>query len=229
MNTTLPSVKIYRYLASEWALKSLRERRLRVSRIKELNDPFEWRIGAIAEEEGLAIAGRASLDDFIDRINNQFGIISHSAESCDPVIWSHYADSHKGIALEFDHLICEDLHPVSYTHALPTLDVTRLLRSGGDQSYLLSILKTALARKSLSWAYEKEYRVHFALESNCEMDNGHYFKRIPDHYLKRVILGVRCSATEAEARAALTEGGFSDAEVVGARFSETTYEIVCDK
>jgi len=222
-----PSVKIYRYLEAKWALKSLRERRLRVSRIKELNDPFEWRIGSVADLPGHANAGRESFDAFVERINEQLGVISHSAASADPVIWSHYADSHKGIALEFDHFLVEELHPVSYSHSLPIFDVTRFLKTNSDQ-YTLSILKTALGRKSLSWAYEKEYRVHFGLETDCEKEEGNYFKRIPENYLKRVILGVRCAASRSEVIEALGAGGFSDVEVVRARFSETTYEVLCD-
>jgi len=223
-----PSVRIYRYLASEWALKTLRERRMRVSRIKELNDPFEFWIGSIAAHPGLALAGRESFDDSLNRMNEQFGIISHSATSADPVIWSHYADSHRGIALEFEHLLGEYLHPVSYSHSLPIFDVSKLFQDGPSHEYTLNVLKSALDRKSLSWAYEREYRVHFALKTNCEYDGGHYFKRVPESYLKRVILGVRCTTSELEVERALAQGGFSDVEVIQARMSETTYEILCD-
>ena len=223
-----PSVRIYRYLASQWALKSLRERRLRVSRINELNDPLEWRVGSIGEHPGHVLAGRESFDAFVDRLNEEMGVISHSATSADPVIWSHYADSHKGIALEFDHLIGEYLHPVSYSHSLPIFDVSQFLKGGSSQDYTLTILRNALDRKSLSWAYEKEYRVHFALATNCEKEGDDYFKRIPQNYLKRVILGVRCATTVQDVKEALAEGGLSDVEVVKARLSETTYEILCD-
>ena len=114
MNTTLPSVKIYRYLASEWALKSLRERRLRVSRIKELNDPFEWRIGVIAEEEGLAIAGRASLDNFV-RVRwidtrpakeafNEVGLFGNQNTVCQPTTpkWRHTVDRLKTVFTKWE-------------------------------------------------------------------------------------------------------------------------------
>ena len=42
------SIRIYRFMRTEWALESLQKARMRVSRIKELNDPFEWRVGSKA-------------------------------------------------------------------------------------------------------------------------------------------------------------------------------------
>jgi len=223
------SVKVYRYLASIWALKTLRERRLKVSRLKELNDPFEWRIGTIGDDLNHANAGREAFDSFVDRFNARFGIISLSAVSADPVIWSHYANSHKGIAFEFDHVYDETLQPVMYSHALPTCDVSRLINSGFDQNYTLSVLKSAYGRKSPSWAYEREYRLYYELAGDeCEEEDGHYFYRIPDNFLSRVILGVRCDTTKLEVEHALAEGGFIGVEVVQARMSETTYEILCD-
>lgn len=33
---------VYHFISSEFALKALRDRRLKISRINELNDPFEF-------------------------------------------------------------------------------------------------------------------------------------------------------------------------------------------
>jgi hypothetical protein len=222
------TVKIFRYLEANWALKSLRERRLKVSRIMGLNDPFEWRIGTIADDVTHATAGREAFDEFVDRLNKQFGMISYSAELSDPVIWSHYADKHKGIALQFDQLLVEELLPIAYCHALPTFDVTHFLENGSDTNYMLSVLKMANGRKSPSWTYEKEYRVHCHFATQCEEEKGVFYKRIPDCFLKRVILGVHCTATKMEVEQALGEGGLVNVEIVKARMSDTSYEILCD-
>jgi Protein of unknown function (DUF2971) len=222
------TVKIYRYLEAEWGLKTLREKRLKVSNIKGLNDPFEWRVGTIGDDVKHAAAGREAFDEFFDRLNKQFGMISYSAELSDPVIWSHYADKHKGIALQFDHLVVEELLPIVYCHALPTFDVTGFLENGSDTNYTLSVLKMAHGRKSPSWAYEKEYRVHFHFATQCQEEAGIFYKQIPDYFLKRVILGVRCTVTKPEVEHALAEGGLADVEVVQARMSDTSYEILCD-
>lgn len=218
------SITLYRFLAAKWALKTLTERRLRASRIVELNDPFEWRVGTIAETQEMAESGRLAFDDFVKRINSQWGIVSMSAIATDPVIWSHYADSHKGIALEFDHDRDTGLHAITYSHALPTFDVTKFVGEGYDHQYTLGVLRTALGRKSLTWSYEREYRAHLDL-AKCDEEEEHYFSSIPDNFLKRVILGIRCDIPLETVKQALTEGGFENIPIVRARMSDTAYEI----
>lgn len=221
------SITLYRFLFAEWALKSLRERRLRVSRITELNDPFEWRIGTIAETPEFAEAGRKAIDDYVSRMNNEWGIISMSAVASDPVIWSHYADKHQGIAMEFDHDRGTGLHAVTYSHALPIFDVTKFLTDGANVNYTAGILKNSLARKSLSWGYEREYRAHLDL-SKCDEEGGNFFTPIPDNFLKRVILGIRCTTPIEEVEQALKAGGLDNIPVTRARMSDIDYEILID-
>jgi hypothetical protein len=38
-----PVVRLYRYLAAKWTMRTLETGELRVSRLAELNDPFEFR------------------------------------------------------------------------------------------------------------------------------------------------------------------------------------------
>jgi hypothetical protein len=59
------------------------------------------------------------------------------------------------------------------------------------------------------------------------MDGALYFRRISDSFLSRVILGVRCTASEADVARSLKQGGFGqgEVEVVRARMSDTAYEI----
>jgi hypothetical protein len=47
------------------------------------------------------------------------------------------------------------------------------------------------------------------------------------YVLKRVILGVRCEAKR-EVEQALAEGGLADVEIIQARMSDTSYEVLCD-
>lgn len=221
------SIILYRFLAAEWALKTIQERRLHVSRIAKLNDPFEWRIGTIGATSMMADIGRQTFDSFVERINDQWGLISMSAEVSDPVIWSHYADCHRGIALEFDHYRDPGLYSISYSHSLPTFDVTKFISEGLGDDYIQGVLRSALCRKSITWGYEREYRAHFDLPA-CEQEGGDYYSRIPDDFLKRVILGIRCEVTEQEVEQALEAGGFQGVPVVRAQMSDTAYEILCD-
>jgi hypothetical protein len=60
------------------------------------------------------------------------------------------------------------------------------------------------------------------------MDGANYFKPIPENFLTRVILGVRCTATEADVERSLKQGGLAPVPIVRARMSDTSYEILCD-
>lgn len=93
--------------------------------------------------------------------------------------------------------------------------------------YIQSVLRTSLGRKSLSWSYEREYRAHLDL-SKCDQDDGNYFTRIPDNFLKRVILGLRCATPIEEVEQALKAGGFNSIPIIRARMSDTGYEIIHD-
>lgn len=84
------------------------------------------------------------------------------------LMWSHYADSHKGFCLEYnfkkpgrDSILTRALNPVIYREEL--LDVSEYLLDGTkyglEFNNLVSTYWTMI--KSLDWAYEKEWRMIF--------------------------------------------------------------------
>jgi hypothetical protein len=90
-------------------------------------------------------------------IMKQYGIICFSKSNINILLWSHYADSHKGVCLEFD----SDerpikgwknfkYHPVSYSDERK-IDV---FETGFEKAFL-----DLLTIKSKDWAYEEEYRL----------------------------------------------------------------------
>ena len=81
-------------------------------------------------------------------------------------------------------------------------------------------------QKASSWSYEREYRVHIDL-NECEISGGQYFRDIPNDFLKRVILGYRCTLEELYVRKALNHVGLKDTQVVRAKMDQHTYKIRC--
>ncbi|SKB59596.1 Protein of unknown function [Lysinibacillus sp. AC-3] len=78
------------------------------------------------------------------------------------LMWSHYADNHKGMVIEynFNNLdldnqkqIMTGLHPVYYTSELLNLDNYR------DVQGKISVHTLAAINKSVEWEYEKEWRI----------------------------------------------------------------------
>jgi len=98
-------------------------------------------------------------------------------------MWSHYADSHQGVCLEYDltsinnKYIVDRLFPVLYKSALPNGVETYLNRTVNENN----LSEYILVHKLKDWEYEKEWRLilslynwHLAEESipSKELENG---------------------------------------------------------
>jgi hypothetical protein len=181
--------------------------------------------GIIPEGE---IVANACMDAFINDVHNWMGILCFSDTASDPVLWSHYADKHRGVAFEVSHILdSEQLVKIDYTNERPVFDANRLHDPAGIDDYAMPLLKRLLNQKSVGWAYEREYRAFFDLK-NCNIAGGHYFKRIPDNFLKRVILGYKCPLEELYVLKALDASGLKETKVVRAKMCLKTYSIRTD-
>jgi hypothetical protein len=234
MDVATPSlILLYRYLDATAALKTIEFRSFRISRIKDLNDPFEWRLGFnghdLQHEAELAAWGEAVLE----RRNKATGIISYSATSKDPVLWSHYADQHRGVAFEIRRRADEMLKKINYLPERATIDVNKYnqLRHSKDKlrEYLRPIVVRLTEQKSPSWKYEQEYRDNFNLQKTnfYDLRDGYFHIKIPDNFLMRVILGWRCQLKETDMENLLKKVGLHSTKVVRAKLSQSTYEVVC--
>ena len=83
----------------------------------------------------------------------KYRICSFCAKPDNPIVWSHYADSHKGFCLIFDvdNDLFGDAIKVVYQNEYPTLDVTE------EDDY--EILKCSALVKFSDWKYEEEFRL----------------------------------------------------------------------
>ena len=93
----METMKLYKFVNSQYGLWDLRERKIKISRLEELNDPSELR------------AIRSSLPDFKqaledDRIefSNKYGLLCFCEDWRSPVLWAHYAENHIGLCLGFE-------------------------------------------------------------------------------------------------------------------------------
>src|ERR1700743_583766 len=89
-----------------------------------------------------------------------FGIYSMTEEINNPLLWSHYANSYKGFAIEFDphqpyiKSMYEDLYQVRYETSVPEFTLSDLLKGS-----LHDIEKMMFTIKGEYWRYEKEWRL----------------------------------------------------------------------
>jgi len=221
------TILLYRYMDSSAALRTIESRAFRVTRLHGLNDPFEWRPGVtnvIPRGEEIA---RAATEKSVAHMDSWMGVLCFSDTVAEPVLWSHYADKHRGVSFEVDYERREDhLFKMDYTETRPVIDANRLLNNEGLSDYFGQMLKKLMRQKSSGWSYEREYRVHIELEV-CQISAGQYLMRIPDNFLKRVILGFQCPLEELYVKRALEKSGLGSTEVVRAKRCLETYAIRC--
>jgi len=230
------SIRLYRYLPDEAAIKTIERRSFRVSRLAELNDPFEWRFGfeGIPPETEEFI--QVQMDGFLEDASKEMGIICFSGEIKDPILWSHYANVHRGIAFEvIGNIVSEangsitfEVNGRRYENLFKVdYDKPRIVLHAQELSQLTEKrIEGFYKQKSKSWGYEREYRwVIGLLSSACEPSGGRFLWTIPPDFVTRVIIGFRSSVSEQYARRALELNGFQNIEITKARLSQTTYEI----
>ena len=101
-----------------------------------------------------------------------------SANNQSTLMWAHYADSNKGICIEYDfnqlpspntNLLFKSIFPVAYTSE--PIDVADLLEDSSSQIYQYpidaAVLCTALNKASI-WQYEQEWRIIWVLALSSE-------------------------------------------------------------
>ena len=219
-------ILLYRYLDAAAALKTIETRSFKVGRIHDFNDHFEWRVGLDPEKfiPGYESSIRAIVQDAIDALDEWVGILCHSDTLTEPVLWSHYADKHRGVAFEISHTRDpQRLVKIEYDKDRPVLDPSRM----ADRNHIEEIVSALIRQKSRGWGYEREYRVYVQLK-DCEISGGCYFQKIPTTLLKRVILGYDCPLEEDYVRKALNAHNLSEVKVVRAKMCLKTYSIRVD-
>jgi hypothetical protein len=112
------------------------------------------------------------------------GLFSLSAKRDDILMWSHYADNHRGICLEFavrhtDPFLGQRVLPVSYSRALP------VVRWFQDDDW--GMVKKVVLTKAIHWKYEAEWRI-------VDPFNGAGVQVFPADILTGVILGARIAS-----------------------------------
>jgi hypothetical protein len=90
-------MRVYKFLSCKYGLKVIRERRLKISEVRSLNDPFDLLPFDMSDPEL-----RSALLKSKEEMGRTRGLICFSKYWHNPVLWAHYADSHKGICLGFD-------------------------------------------------------------------------------------------------------------------------------
>ena len=137
------------------------------------------------------------------------------------MLWSHYADKHKGICFGFD-VPDEMLVRVNYAGKKLVVDIEKLLDENAlNEKTMLKIMTT----KFEDWIYENEYRVFVNLGEK-DRNTGLYFKDFgEDMLLREIILGARCKTGKGKIKTYI-EGYKQKIEIINSRLAFRSFRIV---
>ncbi|AKO96190.1 hypothetical protein MALG_00999 [Marinovum algicola DG 898] len=205
-------MRVYKFRTAKRALEIIRDKRIKISKISELNDPFEFMAPALRKR-----SDRNAWKEMRNRLASNRGVICFSSSWENPVLWSHYGDSHKGVALGFD-VRDEFLADVVYEpERLTVNDITQL-----SDNQKFNLVEKAFRTKFMHWKYESELRLFTSL---TEERDGQFFMELgEDLQLKEVILGANSAVERNEIENAW--GGSQDLEIVTARLAVKSFKVV---
>ncbi len=173
-------------MSAKWAKEAILSKRLKISIIPTLNDPWEGNALSYTSAED-----KEAWKLRIDYISLSLGMICFSKEWADPVLWSHYSEQHKGIVLGFE-LNSPLTTEVRYRERLTKYDDFKKTSSSEETEFVIS----AISKKYLSWEYEKEVRL-FTTFGKPDPVSGHFFRDFDSEMrLTDVIFGARYSDYE---------------------------------
>jgi hypothetical protein len=89
------------FICARWGLEAIKNRRLKISTLDSLNDPFE-----VLPFDLSNVEHRIALEGTKDGMNQKTGLLCFCKHWHNPLMWAHYADRHRGICLGFE--IAED-------------------------------------------------------------------------------------------------------------------------
>jgi hypothetical protein len=205
-------VRAYHLLSSHYALDNLRRRRLKIARLDDLNDPFD--LWALAQPDRVL---RMALRHHRKQFSRRFGMVCFSLSWQNPLLWSHYGDRHRGMALGFDlnPAKCKEVKYVAERPVLKKVD--------------LGVSHELLFTKFVDWKYEEEVRTFVNL-SDIDPETKLYFADFGDDCLLReVIIGPLCDVKATELREALGEPNSGEVVLTKARLAFNSFRVVTDQ
>lgn len=198
-------MQLYYFTGQSHALDNIAKRRLKISRLNAVNDPFEF-LGPVFETREERVAMRNTKRQLGEKI----GLICFSTDWQHPLLWGHYADKCHGVCYGFNTVGKNLTVAVRYHKARPNLSRWGIAHASElTQAHMEEIHRM----KFSAWRYEKERRLFCQLKDE---EGGHFFLDFaPALKLNKVIVGCESGITRAQVVDVL--GGMEGVEVFKAR------------
>lgn len=203
--------KLIRFYGNiEHALECLEENLLVAPNVLNFNDPFDpcsfliinGELPLNIEEADAVFSQNIHGDTFIScfsAINLLKSGKSTALLQNELYMWSHYANAHKGIAIEFDTKSLENafielngdfkLQKITYEDFLP-METKWLEKPRHYEKEIKFVFAENLFRKNKLWRYENEWRICFG---NKDTRQNIHKERFENKTISRIYLGWKCS------------------------------------
>lgn len=208
------TVRVYHLSEQSYALSNIALRRIRLSRFADLNDPFEL-LGADLRDKHVRELFRQAKDE----LHKTTGLLCFSKAWGNPVLWSHYAEKHRGICLGFD-VSDKILKSVTYTD--------KPKKIAESDATVDAVVNSLLLTKYVGWQYEDEVRMVLPLDPKSAESGNYYCSFSENLALREVILGPRCELPIRKIRE-LVSAFVPEVYVVKARIAFTKFKVVENK
>ncbi|MDX7755709.1 DUF2971 domain-containing protein [Aeromonas caviae] len=155
---------------------SERETKQWVKRFSKLNHPRKVKaMRKLYSDHGIELSRPENIIKDMRKRLSEVGIFSLSEDCSNELMWAHYGENHKGIALGFssssDCKLSSQRHclPVIYSREKPTFksgfknEVQIMLPGSGQAnvqrvSFEDEVFRSTISTKTPAWSYEKEWR-----------------------------------------------------------------------
>jgi Protein of unknown function (DUF2971) len=151
-------MELYKYCDKD-GVNILRHKALKISRIDEFNNPYEFRI-AKSDNEKM----NNNIDALYKYQKEAYRVVCFSSQDNNIILWSHYSKNHTGILIKFDtDLILVNgnenlslyLEEVEYKNDMIEIPPGFMELERNER---MAIIKKNTHRKYTDWKYEGEYR-----------------------------------------------------------------------
>ena len=195
---------------NKYLIESLVNPSLYFAKPSELNDPFDCRLNleSVFKQAALTATGKRQshlesalsqqtfLKNFQEAFDNS-GVCSFSLVNNETLLWSHYADRHKGVCLSYQipriHFSDDDTINIDWFEKVNYGPETliKLLQTCSMElnDFILNLIPPYLSTKSPSWGYEKEFRI---------IRKEHGIRNIHGYFLKKICFGLETPNSDIE-------------------------------
>lgn len=198
--------KLFKYIDAEGAMRMLSNATLQFTNPCDFNDPFDCHPSLIDFSLGTSLRyGKVVLDNVRKkyeeqhcRLRSNTWVCSLSKINDSLLMWSHYADNHKGVCVELNmsHVMGCLVNP-RYGRIIHNVGVEVQYRDIIERPKYFKkekdFVNYQIATKSKDWEYEQEWRLYIVDPLHCYMRKNRVYPKLSGECFEAIYLGVQMS------------------------------------